>query len=194
MKYRNLYIYPKFSEGEKVYYGNVSGIPEIELVEAANLEDFERLFHEAVDDYLDRKRDKCNGRRTSLIVTISAFVILVAIALVTCPDKNKHVNVLKDRLGSVLNEQTISEKSSDLEVLGMALVNRVLGRVIDNFITVDDYALFSLGRLSLKDHEDIIVSIGIFGHVFTKSKEQMRQALSEIEKSYELYLKTPPGN
>lgn len=163
-----------------MYYGNVSGVPEIELIEAANLDDFERLFREAVDDYYDSKRAKSHSKKTSIIVTIVAFVVIVAFALATCPDKNKHVDVLKDRLGSVLTERTIGEDSNDFEVLGVTLVNGLMGKVIDNCITVEDYALFSLGRLSLKDSDNKVVSFGVFGHVFTKSKEQMRQAMNDI--------------
>ena len=181
MKYRNYYINPKFSEGEKVYYGNVSGAPEIELIEAASIEDFERLFHDAVDDYLDSKRTHKSNIKTGLIVTIVCIVALIVLALVTCPDKKKHVEVLKDRMSVVINEQAaVNENTSDLEAVGIALFNGLMGRMLDNYITVDDYALFSVGKSTIKGSEGV-VSFGVFGHVFTKSKEEIKKQLNENE-------------
>ena len=185
MKYRNYFIYPKYSEGDKVYYGNVSGVPEIEEIEAATLDDFERLFHDAVDDYLDDRRAHKSNKKARLIVTIVCIVALIVLALVTCPDKNKHLDVLKDRMSAVINEQVaVNENTSDLEAVGIALFNRLMGRMLDNYITVDDYALFSVGKSTIKGSENV-VSFGIFGHVFTKSKEKMKQ---QLENSDELKL------
>ena len=179
MKYRNQVIYPKYSEGEKVYYGNVSGVPEIELIEAATLEDFERLFHDAVDDYLDSKKARKSSNKTGLIVTLVCIIALIVLALVTCPDKKKHMDVLKDRMSAVINEQAaVNENTTDLEVVGIALFNGLMGKMLDNYITVDDYALFSIGKSTIEGSEGV-VSFGIFGHVFTKSKEEMKKQLNE---------------
>ena len=72
MKYRNYYCSPKFSDGDKSYFGNVDGVPEIPMIEAANLDDFERLFHQAVDDYIDSRGIGKKGSKLGLITPSSA--------------------------------------------------------------------------------------------------------------------------
>lgn len=64
MRYRNDYCTPKFPDGEKTYFCDVEDAPEISMIEAATLDDFERLFHQAVDDYLDRRRCENRYRRS----------------------------------------------------------------------------------------------------------------------------------
>lgn len=186
MKYRNLYISPKYSEGEKTYYGNVSGIPEIEMIEAGNLEDFERLFHEAVDDYYFDKKHRGSRKKTGWIIALIAVVVIIVLALLTCPDKSKHSEALKDKLSSVIAGQTISKDTDDMTVLEVSLINALVGRVLDNLITVDDFGLFSVGRLTIKESENNIVSIGAFGHIFSKSKDQMRKDINESEEMKQL--------
>ena len=79
MKYRNYYCTPKFSDGEKMYYGDVEGAPEIPMIEAGTIDEFERLFHGAVDDYLDRRQAVKHRTRWGLIVTLLAIIgILLA--------------------------------------------------------------------------------------------------------------------
>ena len=89
MKYRNHYCSPKYSDGDKCYYGDVDGVPEIETIEAATIDDFERLFHQAVDDYLGKKSFiRPEKRNVWIPILVAAAVIFLA--LVTCPDKGKH--------------------------------------------------------------------------------------------------------
>ena len=185
MKYRNIHISPKYSEGERVYYGSVPGVPEIDMIEAATQEEFERLFHEAVDEYLLEKRVSTPKRKKGWLYFVSALIALVVIALLTCPDKSKHVEVLKDKVGSVLNEQLIDENSNELEFLGMALVNGVLGKYINNYVTVNDYALFNVGKATL-DGKTFPVSIGVFGHVFSVPRKIIEERLNESKEFQDL--------
>ena len=69
MKYRNYYCTPKFSDGEKMYYGDVEGVPEIAMIEAENLDDFERLFKE---EYLgfDHPMFLCERAKMDRVVEI----------------------------------------------------------------------------------------------------------------------------
>ena len=185
MKYRNLYISPKYSQEEKVYFGNVSGVPEIQMIEAATIDDFERLFHDAVDDYLSTKQERASKRRFRWLYFVLPLIALLVIALLTCPDKSKHADVLKDKMGSVLNEQLIGENPEGLEVLGVALINGLVGQYIKNYISVEDYALFSVGKSHIGGANDI-VSIGAFGHIFSVSRETLKKRLNESEEFQEL--------
>lgn len=185
MKYRNLYISPRYSQEEKVYYGNVSEVPEIGMIEAATIDDFERLFHDAVDEYYLEKKEQESKSRFRWLIFVFSVIAIVVIALLTCPDKNRHVEVLKDKIGAVFNEQLIGEDAGGYEVLGRALINGVLGQYIKNYVSVEDYALFSIGKSTLGG-ESNIVSVGAFGHVFSASKKTLEKRLKESEAFQEL--------
>lgn len=185
MRYRNLYISPKYSQGDGVYYGTVSGVPEIDMIEAENLDDFERLFHDAVDTYFVEKREHGSKKRLRWLCFVIPIAAIIIIALLTCPDKNKHVDVLKDKIGSVLNEQLIGDSTDGLEVLGAALINGVLGQYIKNYLTVEDYALFNVGKATIGGNTNT-VSIGAFGHVYTVPRKTLKKRLNESEEFQQL--------
>ena len=176
MKYRNYYCSPKYSDGDKCYYGDVDGVPEIETIEAATIDDFERLFHQAVDDYLGRK-SFIRPEKRNVWVPILVAAAVIFLALVTCPDKGKHSKVLSEQLNSVVAE-SISTQSAEVEALGMLFSGPIIKTVLNNYLIVDDYFLFSIGRFSYQG-EETTVSFGAFGHVFTSSREKMKEKLKE---------------
>ena len=176
MKYRNYYCNPKYSEGDKTYYGDVAGVPKIPLIEAENLDDFERLFHQAVDDYLDEFPTVTHRTRWGLIVTILAVVSFVIVLALTCPKKEQHVEVLSDRFSFILTDQI--GQDDDLAVLGTMIGSKLTKGFIDLYVTVDDHVLFSVGRIRY-DGEDRIASIGALGHIFTASKEQIKRRVEQ---------------
>ena len=185
MKYRDLFISPKYSEGEKVYFGNVSGVPEIETIEAANLDDFERLFHEAVDEYYLNKHDAKSHSKTRLFVAIITLLILLSVALITCPDADKHKRVFSDRISAATTKSyTDKYGTTDDEYAGLnALIGnyggRLVGAVAKNFMTVKDYGVFSLGYCFINS-EKTLASIGVFGHVFTISERRLIEAIGAV--------------
>ena len=176
MKYRNYYCTPRYSEGDKSYYGDVSGVPEIPMIEAETLDDFERLFHEAVDDYLDDLPTVTHRTRWGLIVSILAIVCVFIVMALTCPKKEQHVEVLSDRFSSILSEHM--GQDDDLSVLGTIVGSKLAKGFIDLYVTVDDYVLFSVGHIRY-DGEDRIASIGALGHIFTASKEQIKRRVEQ---------------
>ena len=176
MKYRNYYCSPKYSDGDKCYYGDVDGVPEIDIIEAATIDDFERLFHEAVDDYLGRK-SFIRPEKRNVWIPIVVVAAVLFLALVTCPDKSKHTKVLSEQLNSAVTESFAGE-GSGLEAVGMLLSGPIIKTVLNNYLVVDDYFLFSIGRFSFQGEEST-VSFGAFGHVFTSSREKMKEKLKE---------------
>ena len=106
---------------------------------------------------------------------VAAAVIFLA--LVTCPDKGKHAKVLSEQLNSAVTESFAGE-GSGLEAVGMLLSGPIIKTVLNNYLIVDDYFLFSIGRFSFQG-EEATVSFGAFGHVFTSSREKMKETLKE---------------
>lgn len=173
MNYRHFYCTPKPTFKGDGYFGTVSGIKNAKMIEAATIEEFEEEFHRVVDEYIRECDEKKSKKTRKTIVWCSVFVVLFLSLIFTCPDKQKHVEALNSLTSSILNDQ-ISTDSDGWDYLGAMLGNKVLGAVFDNSLYVDNYVIFSVGKMTF-DGEDSIVSLGIFNHVFTKSREQVRK-------------------
>ncbi len=179
MKYRNYYCTPKYSDGEKMYYGDVQGAPEIPMIEAENLDDFEQLFHQAVDDHLDRRRTDKPKTNWGLIITLVAIVGLIVAAVATCPKKVEHVAFLTDRINVIVTEELEqSGGGGDLAPLGLMFGNAIVVPLVEKSLNVNDNFLFSVGKIPV-DGKEKVVTVGAFGHIFSASKEQMKKALKD---------------
>ena len=179
MKYRNHYCSPKYSDGDKCYYGNVEGVPQIPTIEAASIDDFEKLFHQAVDDYLDRNSGPRSSAHWGRIITLLLLIGLIVAAIFTCPKKEQHVAAISDKVSSVMRDE-LSEDSDGFETLGVLLGSALATPVIRNSISVDDYVVCSVGKYTYQG-KDQVVSVGILGHVFTIPKEKLKQAVDELD-------------
>ena len=178
MKYRNYYCSPKFSDGDKSYFGNVEGVPEIPMIEAANLDDFERLFHQAVDEYIDSHGKGLKGVKLGLIIALVTLIALIVAAIATCPKKAQHVEFLTDRINTIVTEELEERGGGDLAPLGLLFGNAIVAPLVEKTLTVNDNFLFSVGELTI-DGEPQTITVGAFGHIFSASKEHMKQALKD---------------
>jgi hypothetical protein len=184
MRYRNYYCTPKYSEGDKTYYGNVNGVPDIPIIEAENLDDFERLFHQAVDDYLDHRRKARSKTRWGMIISLLVIISILVVLVLTCPKKDQHVEALMENITYVLGD---AAGEDDLKLLGSVIGSAIAKPVVNSFLVVDDMVIFSIGHIEY-DGQDNIVSVGVLGHVFTASKEQIKSQL-EQNKDLQEFLK-----
>ena len=176
MKYKDFYCYPKYSEGEKVYYGNVSGNSDIPMITAASLDDFEHMFHDAVDEYIQIEQDSGSKSKVRSGVFILLFLIaLVVTMLVTCPKKEQHVKAISDKVVVAMAEQ--DEVYAFLSSLTGGSVTKGL---INSFVSVDDYLLFSIGKVK-NGEERTICSVGLLGHIFTFSESQINEWIERLD-------------
>ena len=183
MRYRNYYCTPKYSDGERMYFGDVEGAPEIPMIEAETIDDFERLFHEAVDDYLDRRRSAKPRTQWGLIIAILVIIGLLAAMVLTCPKKEQHVNVLNEKFSYILSDTV--DSNDDFKVLGAMLGSAISKQVLNMYLIVDDHILFSVGRLEYKG-ENNLLSVGAFGHIFTISNKELKRRVEQNKDTQEL--------
>ena len=123
-------------------------------------------------------------------------VLLLALAVglfATCPKETDHrlavmrlfSEVLQDKVQDRVGE---SQAGKWLKAAGIDLGNSQLleaagnmssGVMVNNMLRVDDYYLFSVGKLRANGRE-YVVSVGLLNHVFTPSREMV----SDVVDSY----------
>ena len=111
------------------------------------------------------------------------LVVLAGVGIVTCPDKQAH----KDAIMSVINEkinESVSKDSSEgdegIALFASSLGSGIVGYVLDNRLTVKNHFVFSTGELNKLDGTSERLSVGVFGHVFTFSKEDLDKAMDGL--------------
>ena len=182
MKYRNYYCTPKLSEGDSAYYGDVEGAPDIPMIEAATLDDFERLFHQAVDDYIERREAARPRTKWGWIISLLVLIGILIAAVLTCPKKEQHVEVLTERVSFLFSDSAGAENNANIL---RAVVSSALAKpIISTYLVVEDHVLFSVGRFEYQG-EDNVVSFGAFGHIFTASREELKRRVENDKDSRE---------
>ena len=176
MSYKGYLGSVAFSVKDNVFFGKIEGINGLVNFEGESVKELTDAFHEAVDDYLGRK-SFIRPEKRNVWIPIVVVAAVLFLALVTCPDKSKHTKVLSEQLNSAVTESFAGE-GSGLEAVGMLLSGPIIKTVLNNYLVVDDYFLFSIGRFSFQGEEST-VSFGAFGHVFTSSREKMKETLKE---------------
>lgn len=104
------------------------------------------------------------------------ILIIGGVAVISCPDKQAH----KDAITTVINEAVhdelgINAEDDSLGILS-GLANIGAGIYLDTKFDVKNYFLFSVGTI-LHGAENDVVSLGVFGHVFTFDKEDVKELL-----------------
>ena len=115
------------------------------------------------------------------------LVILAAVvvgAVVTCPDKKAHKEALADTFAEYASYKIDENKDNGLsDVLNEGLKalrkvggDKVVEATLSQFLEVDNYYVLSIGRLK-QGSEKKLISIGLFGHVFTPTSSMIDHAL-----------------
>lgn len=113
------------------------------------------------------------------LIGLAIFVGLIVLLYSTCPEKKDHTEALSDSVTQIIGEQV---PGFDVSLLNsIPGIEGVLSLVGDNFVDVDNYFLFSLGRMDLGGEEQV-VSLGICGHVFTFNDKIVKEGASLYER------------
>lgn len=100
----------------------------------------------------------------SLILVIAFFAAMAW----TCPSSDAHYDA-------------ISKAYADMNVLTKIAGKTLIKQGIQQIVSVNNYVLVSVGTYTLNDNgADGIVSIGVFGHVFTFTKDNFMDEIKRI--------------
>lgn len=108
------------------------------------------------------------------------IVLLVAVLMVlTVPDKAKHKEAMMEAINEYVEEEAV-EKLGDnvLARLGKGVIVKTVETALNSKLKIENYYLFNKTYVRLNG-EDQMLSLGMFGHVFTFDKEMLREKLEE---------------
>jgi hypothetical protein len=131
------------------------------------------------------------------------LAILFGTMVFTCPDRHDHEAAIQEVTKAWVGDKVDENLGAITGVGGVFgdLINKALkeltgfgtDKVISNYLDVKNYVVCSVGRMSIGDNEDKMVSLGMFGHVFTFGKEDIEKAWTRAMDDYEAHHKiTPP--
>lgn len=126
-------------------------------------------------------------RRGCALIIVLLLALLV-VMFVTCPKEEDHrlavMQLCSEVVQTKVEESDVSKwlKATGIDLgdskqlLLEATGNVSSGVLVNNLLHVDDYYLFSVGRMKVQ-HNEYIVSVGVMNHVFTPSKETVSEAI-----------------
>ena len=131
-----------------------------------------------------------------LIGILLTLVVLVAVMVVTCPKTEQHKEVLSTVITTTVNDAVNDNDNltgntfidNAFKTVSNAFAGKVIETAVDNLVTVDNYVVCSLGKVDY-DGKDHIVSLGVFGHIFTVDEDDLREAAEQYYKKEEINMK-----
>lgn len=118
-----------------------------------------------------------------VFIAIVVLLAVAGIAVLTCPDNAAHKEAIMSVINEKINESVgkdTAEGDEGIAVFASSLGSGIIGYVLDNRLSVKNHFVFSTGEIRHLDGETERLSIGVFGHVFTFSKEDLDKALEGV--------------
>lgn len=114
-----------------------------------------------------------------IIIAVVAVLAIFGIAIASCPDKKDH----KDAIMSVVNEEItdgvdVGGIFGGFAMVGTSFTSTIAEYFVNNRLSVKNRFFYSAGYFR-GTSETHLVSIGIFGHVFTFSKDDLHEYLMQ---------------
>jgi len=142
---------------------------------------------------------------TPWLITALILVILFATMVFTCPDRQDHEAAIQEVTKAWVDDKVDDNLGSITGVGGMFgdLINKAIkqltgigtDKVISKYLDVKNYVVCSVGRMSIGNSEEKMVSLGVFGHVFTFGEEDIEKAWTRAMDDYEAnhHITPPPA-
>ena len=100
------------------------------------------------------------------------LLLLVVVAVITNPDKERHKEVLKNKMMEEVQKAVSDDPAASFfgsgevgQALDVILVGVVVDKILDNFMSIENYIVFSTTKMRWKG-EVRTIGIGLFGNVF----------------------------
>jgi len=116
------------------------------------------------------------------------IVLLVAVLMaVTAPGEEKHKEAMMQAVREYVDEEATNRGFGDNGItrLGKNVVVQAVKTALNSKLRFDNYYLFNMTHVNL-DGESKVLSLGIFGKVFTFDKDMLRENLEEATRTKEV--------
>lgn len=173
---------------------NEAEIEDIPLVEATPVT--QATPQESIQQQQNQPIERKKSYTGCLIGILIALIALVSVMIITCPKTEQHKEVLSTVITNTLNNEINENENltgntlidNSFKTISNAFAGKVIKAVIDNLIVVDNHIVYSLGKIHYegKDH---IVSIGVFGHIFTVGEDDLKEVMEQYYKKEEINMK-----
>ena len=129
-----------------------------------------------------KKNSKLDMKKLLVIVIVLLLAVLMAL---TVPDKQAHKEAMMKAVEEYVSEEAESRFGDNvLTNLGKNVAVKTIELALNSKLQVHNYLLWNTTSVHLKD-KDQLLSVGLFGHVFTFDKEMLREKLEESLKAKE---------
>ena len=123
-------------------------------------------------------------RRRRAITWLAVAAVAFFVLLMTCPGEERHRQAVVDEIRAAVRTDTLVQDGGDDLLgffggtLGDMIVARFADAVVGQFMRVDNYVLFSVGRIDYGKGSRV-VSVGVLGHVFTFDADELRNVMKK---------------
>lgn len=124
-------------------------------------------------------------KKNQIVIALIAFLIIIAV--LTNPNQDRHKEVVKTKINSLM-QKSLSEEFSDTDdiwgnagqALGMMFGGVVIDGIIANSVSTDNYLIFSTTKFTWEGDTKVI-GVGVFGNVYISSQLEkgVKEALSK---------------
>ena len=92
------------------------------------------------------------------------LALIFAVMVVTCPKTEDHRDAVRKELAKYIYSHINKKDTGVFDVFNNLFTNQISEMAVNNLLSVDNYAVCSVGRLEWQG-DNKIVSFGLLGHV-----------------------------
>ena len=119
------------------------------------------------------------------LLTVVIVLLVAVLMAMSVPDKQAHKEAMMKAIDEYVAEEAESRFGDNvLTNLGKSVAVKTIELALNSKLEVHNYLLWNTTSVHLKG-KDQLLSVGMFGHVFTFDKEMLRQKLEESLKAKE---------
>ena len=149
---------------------------------------------------LHQKQHKGHGKTLGCLFALLFVAIIGATMFFTCPQHDDHKEKLSHLVVNAVNQVIERQLGSDnmllakgMQMISNSLLGDIVDTAIDSMLTVDNYGVCSIGKINY-DGKDNIVSIGLFGHVFTVNQDKVTDVVEHYVRQLQSQAQNQIGN
>jgi hypothetical protein len=122
--------------------------------------------------------------RRRAVKWLAAAAVVFFILLITCPGEERHRQTVVDEIVEAAQREVPWQSGDDTPLgsfsgtIGNLIVSRFADAVVGQFMSVDNYVIFSVGTIRYGG-ETKTISFGILGHVFTFDADDIGKAVDK---------------